>query len=383
VSGDATDPRRILHFFGASGLGGSELGAREYMRAQARFAHAVLFLEPLGSAAPYYTEAGYPSTSLELGRRSLPAVRSALAAHLAANRPALVHAYGLRPSLLVRTLPQRPRLVQAIHSVDAHRPRWQALLDRATAARVDRYITNSEAGARFLTAERGVAPGRVRVVPNGIDVEARARAALERAPARAALGLAPEATVILTVANLRPPKGLDVLVETAARLAARADAGAYPCVWLVAGEGPLAAELSLDIARRGLGGMVRLLGFRRDVSALLAAADIFCLTSRREGVPVAILEAMAAGRAVVATQVGGVGELVQSGETGLLVPPGDPAATAAALADLIASAERRAAFAAGGQARARTHFTLERAAAAIAAVYEELGAGASSTHTGR
>lgn len=387
MSGIQEQPR-VLHFFGGSALGGSELGAREYMRGQARFAHEVLFLEPLGAAAPYYQAAGYPVASLELGRRSLLAVRAALAAHVAERRPALVHAYGLRPSLLVRLLPRRPGLVQAIHSVDAHRPRWQALLDRATARRVDRYITNSEAGARFLAAERGVDPARIRIVANGIDVEATARAAVERPRARAALGIPPDTVVLLTVANLRPPKGLDVLVEAAARLAARADSGAHPFVWLVAGEGPLAADLARDIDERGLANTIRLLGFRRDVGALLAAADIFCLTSRREGVPVAILEAMAAGRAVVATRVGGVAELVAAGETGILVAPGDPAATAAALAELLASAARRQALGASGQARARAHFTIERAQAAIATVYDEVLAGRvppgpSATHTGR
>jgi glycosyltransferase involved in cell wall biosynthesis len=108
------------------------------------------------------------------------------------------------------------------------------------------------------------------------------------------------------------------------------------------------------------------------VAALLAAADLFCLTSRREGVPVSILEAMAAGRAVVATDVGGVREQVVEGETALLVPPGDPGAFARAVAALLADPARRGAFGAAGQARARARFTVERAAAAIAAVYAEL-----------
>jgi glycosyltransferase involved in cell wall biosynthesis len=126
---------------------------------------------------------------------------------------------------------------------------------------------------------------------------------------------------------------------------------------------------------------VRLLGFRRDVPALLAACDVFCLTSHREGVPVSILEAMAAGKPVVATDVGGVGELVvesgtpdvaAAGETGLLAPAGDDRRLAAALAALLAAPARRAAMGAAGQARARAAFTLERAAAEIAAVYREL-----------
>jgi glycosyltransferase involved in cell wall biosynthesis len=215
------------------------------------------------------------------------------------------------------------------------------------------------------------------VVPNGIDVEAIARGEAERERTRAALGVAPGAPLILTVANLRPPKGLDVLARTAERLH---DTNA-PWVWLIAGEGPLAMSLAAELAERGLAERVRLLGFRRDVPALLAACDVFCLTSNREGVPISILEAMAAGKPVVATDVGGVGELVvESGtpdvaaacETGLLAPAGDDRRLALALAALIADPARRAAMGSSGRARARASFTRERAAAAIAAVYREL-----------
>jgi glycosyltransferase involved in cell wall biosynthesis len=326
-------------------------------------------------------DAGFPATALDtaLGGAAGPlrAFRK-LRAAVAGAGPDLVHAYGLRPSLLLRFLTPRPPLVQAVHSIDAHRPWWQAVLDRETAGRVDRHLVNSEAGAAFLAAKRGVARDRIRVVANGIDVEAVARAATERDRARAALGLGAGAPVILTVANLRPPKGLEVLARTAARLAG---ADCPPWVWLIAGEGPLATSLAAELAERELAARVRLLGFRRDVPALLAACDVFCLTSHREGVPVSILEAMAAGKPVVATAVGGVGELVvesgtpdvaAAGATGLLAPAGDDRRLAAALAALLADPARRAAMGAAGQARARAAFTLERAAAEIAAVYREL-----------
>jgi glycosyltransferase involved in cell wall biosynthesis len=273
---------------------------------------------------------------------------------------------------------QRPPLVQAVHSLDVHRPGWQALLDRSTARRVDRYVTNSEAGARFLESERRVPSARVRVVPNGIDVEAFAACTTRRQETRAELGIGPDVPVLLTVANLRPPKGLDVLVETASRLAAAAASGAVdsssgpPLVWLIAGDGPLAGALESDLSRRGLTEIVRPLGFRCDIGELAAAADLFCLTSRREGVPVAILEAMAVGRPVVATRVGGVSELVVDGETGLLVPPGDPTELATALRTLLDHPERRARLGAAGQERARARHAIAYSAAAIASVYDEL-----------
>jgi glycosyltransferase involved in cell wall biosynthesis len=143
-------------------------------------------------------------------------------------------------------------------------------------------------------------------------------------------------------------------------------------VWLIAGTGPLGGDLAKELARRGLAERVRLIGFRSDIPALLAAADLFCLTSRREGVPVSILEAMAAGKAVVATEVGGVSELVVSGETGLLAPAEDDAALAGALLALFGDRERAIALGRAGQERARAHFTLDRAAGEIGAVYREL-----------
>ncbi len=379
---------RILHLFAVTALGGTELGALAYIRRQPDLAHHVLFIEPPGPATRLYDEAGVPTESLGTPLagpagplRAYLRLRSALPA----LGPDLIHSYGLRPSLLVRFQRPRPPLVQSLHSIDTHRPPWQAYLDRETADRVDRYITNSGAGAQFLMVERGVQRAQVAVVPNGIDVEAFATAAARREAARAALGIDPHTVLILTVANLRPPKGLDVLAEAAARLAstvspAAAHEASVPprFVWLVAGDGPLAAGFAAQIARRGLARLVRPLGFRRDIPELMAAADLFCLTSRREGVPVSILEAMATGRAVVTTDVGGVSELVIAGETGVMVPPDDPAGLAAELAALVADAPRRAALGRAGQTRALNHFTLEKAATAIAAVYDELLAGGKS-----
>jgi glycosyltransferase involved in cell wall biosynthesis len=370
---------RILHVFAVTSVGGTELGVLAYIDRQPDFKHHALFFERSGEGDALWAEAGRPAESLGLklsGTWPLAAARR-LANHLVRLRPDLVHVYGLRPSLLMRFRQRRPPLVHAVYSLDTHRPAWQAFLDRSTAGRVDRYIANSRAGARYLVEERGVRTERIRVVPNGIDVEAFAAAAERRGEARAALGLDPRTPVILTVANLRPPKGLDLLVETAARLAASSgrgegSPGAPPFVWLIAGEGPLATALADDLDRHRLGGLVRLLGFRRDIPALLAAADLFCLTSRREGVPVAILEAMAVGRAVVATEVGGVNELVVDAETGRLVPADDPAALTSAIQSLLDDPVRRGKLAAAGQMRARSQHAIADSAAAIAAVYGEL-----------
>ena len=190
----------------------------------------------------------------------------------------------------------------------------------------------------------------------------------ERQATRAALGIDATESVILTVANLRTPKGLDILVEVATALRQ----GGRSFVWLLAGTGPDEGWLRNALHSAGLEDQVRLLGFRRDIPALLAAADLFCLTSRREGVPVSIVEAMAAERAVVAPDVGGVRELMVDGETGIVVPPGAPAAIQVALEKLLDEEELRRAYGIAGARRAHERYGVERAATTIASIYHRL-----------
>ncbi len=358
---------RVLHAFAVSQLGGAELNARHYACRQPEFEHHFLFLIPGGPAIDYYGEAGFGVEALDLETDGWPETFRRFHAARQQLAPALVHAYGLRPSLMARLSRRRQPLVQAIHSVDAHRPVWQALLDRATAGRVDCFIANSQAGAQFVVSRRGVSSGQTAVVPNGIDTDAFRVGPEERRAARQALGLEGDERVILTIANLRRPKGLDVLLEVAVELGDRAD-----WVWLIAGEGPERRWFESQVRARGLRERVRLLGFRHDTQNLLAACDVFCLTSRREGVPVAILEAMAASKAVAATHVGGIAELVADGVTGILVEPDNPGAMRQALVELLADEAKRGAMGAAARERAVREFGIERAATALADIYRRL-----------
>ena len=128
---------------------------------------------------------------------------------------------------------------------------------------------------------------------------------------------------------------------------------------MIVGEGPDRPRLEEEIEALGLSGRVRLAGERRDVPELLAAADVFVLPSASEGLPVSVLEAMAAGLPVIASRVGGVPEQVSDGETGLLVEPGDPSDLTAALDRLIADPSLRRRLGAAGRARAEQAFDLD------------------------
>ena len=157
------------------------------------------------------------------------------------------------------------------------------------------------------------------------------------APARRELGCPANACVILSVARLVAEKDHATLLAAFRQLAER---DPQVRLWL-AGDGPLRATLTAQVERWGLAERVVFLGFRADVPRLLAGSDLLAITSLREGLPNVALEAMAARRPVVATAVAGTPELVKDGETGLLVPPGAPAALAGALASLAADPVRR------------------------------------------
>jgi glycosyltransferase involved in cell wall biosynthesis len=190
----------------------------------------------------------------------------------------------------------------------------------------------------------GLAAGTCRsertiVIPNAVDVEA--------VPPPRQDGNPP---VIVSVGRLAAPKDGVTLVRALAALPGGRFTG------LIVGDGPDRPAVEEEVRRLGLQDAVELAGTRDDVPELLARADVFVLSSRSEGAPMSILEAMAASLPVVATRVGGVGELVADGETGMLVPPGDPAALSAALGLLIADPELRRRLGDAGRERVRRRF---------------------------
>jgi glycosyltransferase involved in cell wall biosynthesis len=215
----------------------------------------------------------------------------------------------------------------------------QGSLDRSSynrwvARAIDGFVVNADAVRRELVGWLPAA--RVRVIYNGIDLKPFDKPR-DRDETRRELGCPANDPVIVSVGRLVAEKD-PVTLLTAFRRAAERDERVR--LW-IAGDGPLRATLSAQAARMGLAERVTFLGFQTDVPALLSAADILVISSRREGLPNVALEAMAARRAVVATAVAGTPELVQDGQTGLLVPPGVPDAMAAALGALIADPVRR------------------------------------------
>jgi glycosyltransferase involved in cell wall biosynthesis len=300
--------------------------------------------------------AGVPATCLHSSGRADPhSLRRALAE--AGARPGAVVTRGVSPQLVGQAIARR---AGAAHVLNEHTPltasgdmlaprRHQQALTRLVAPFVDRVIAVSD---------------RIVTVPNGL-FEADVVTGRDRAATRRELGLDDADFAVLCVANLRPEKGVRAFAD--AVLKARAQVPRLR--GLVAGDGPERAALE-RLAAGGEG--LTLLGSRGDVPDLMAACDAVCLLSEAEALPISILEAMALGRPVVTTDVGGTSEAVAHAETGLVVPPGDPAAAAAALARLAVQPDWARQLGARGRARQRRLYSGEAMVASYAAALEEV-----------
>ncbi len=242
---------------------------------------------------------------------------------------AVVHSHSPVPAVAARLMSRtirrcdRPRLVTTEHNVwDSHH-RLTRLAEQVTFGLDDAHVAVSDAVRRSLPEPL---QGQVEVVVAGVDLEA-IRAGADRDSARRELGVADDEILVGTIANLRPQKGYRDLLRAASEVTASNSQVRFVAI----GQGPDLSELT-DLHRSsGLGDRFRFLGFRPDAARLLSGFDIFCLASHHEGLPVALMEALALGIPVVATRAGGIPELVQDQHQGRLVEVGDWRSLAAAL----------------------------------------------------
>ena len=258
----------------------------------------------------------------------------ALRALVRQERYDVIHTHAPMPAVVARLVAGRGSvLVHTEHNVwERYRPltRWANAL---TYRRNRRVIAVSESVAASARRRGGRPP--VEVVIHGID--ARATRSEDRTGARARLGLLPEGLVVMTVGNLTVKKAHSTLLD--AFVVVRARRGDARLV--IVGDGPLRGELEQRVVDLGLVGAALLCGSRDDVADLLPAADVFVLSSVHEGLPIALVEALASGLPCVATAVGGVPEVIRDGIEGFLVEPGDVAGLAAAIEKLLGDAELR------------------------------------------
>lgn len=291
-------------------------------------------------------------------------------------RPDVVHTRMAKAGALGRLAGRIARVPAVVHTFHGHvlngyfsRPVRGAILsaERALARWTDALVAVSDRVRDELVAFGIGEMERWHAIPDGYELALLASSPLPAIEARRGLGLPEGGPVVGIVARLVPIKDHRTFLAAAAEVAK-----AEPSVtFVVAGDGPERAVLEAK-ARSRLGERVRFLGWVGDLEILYRALDVIVLTSRNEGTPAALIEAAAAGVPAVATEVGGVPEVVVDGETGFIVPPGAPQAVARRIVELLRSPASRARM----SERARTHvlerFGADRCAAAHAALYERL-----------
>ncbi len=292
--------------------------------------------------------------------------------NLRRRRPALVHSYlygrhwldavACRLSGAVY-IGSRRNLAHWRQGEVLSRERWR---DRQSTA----IVANSAAVAAVAVKE-GAARDKIVIIPNGVAIPpwngtGRPQRQRLRDEVRQELGIPPASRVVGSVAGLKPVKDPLTLLRAFA-------ACAQPDRRLVmVGDGPLAAALRLQAGELGVEGAVIWAGAEREPTRLLPAFDLFALASRAEGFSVAVVEAMAAGLPVVATDVGGNQEAVENGANGLLVPPGDPGALAAAMDKLLTDADTAAIMGEAGRRKAARRYSLEAMVTAHVDLYARL-----------
>lgn len=301
-------------------------------------------------------------------------------------QPRIVHTHMAKAGLLGRmaaaaynlTRGQAPRarVVHTYHGhvLDGYFSRFASAvfiaIERMLAGMTDRIIAISPAIRRELIEIYRIGrDAQYRVVPLGFNLAPFAAVdAVARVDARRVLGLPADVPVVATVGRLTAIKQHRLFLETVARVLA-----SHPrTIALIAGDGELRDELAGYAATLGIADQVRMLGWRKDLATIYAATDVFLLTSRNEGTPVALIEAMASGVPGVSTEVGGVRDVIGGSETGRTAPFGEAETLARAIDELLSDAPLRTAMGTRARARVLAHYDVSRLVADVAALYREL-----------
>ncbi len=355
-------------------VGGAEvLAARTARQLRDHYAFAFFCLDELGTLGKRLREEGFAVHVLARKPGLDWRCMHRLAGLLREERVDVLHAHQYTPffyGISARLLCRRPPVLLTEHG--RHYPdyprRKRMLANRLLLERRDRVVAVGGAVREALIRNEGFAGPRVRVIYNGVDLSPFLHPPEDRQGLRRSLELPPDDFLIIQVARLDYLKDHATAVRTLHRVL-----GSHPQVrLLLVGEGPERAAIEQLVRQRGLEQRVQFLGLRHDVPRLLQASDAFLLTSISEGIPLTVIEAMAAALPVVATQVGGVGEVVEADRTGLLAPSGDDDALARHLARLIEDCDLCRMLGARGRERAQALFSEARMMDGYRRLYGEM-----------
>ena len=362
-------PRTVIHFTDSSGFGGAEVALLTLLEGLDRqdwnpvlLHHESPGLRPLLEAT---SRLGVRARSIARARGLLDLPR--LMQEVRSERASVFHAHlswALRcgSGLVAAALAGIPAVIatqQLFRPISSPR---EILRQRLIAIGVDRYVAVSAEMARSLRATPLFPARKIQIIRNAVDVRRFQKAS--GGALRRSLGGDPARPIVLTLARLDAQKGLFDLLEAAARVP--------EANFVLAGDGKERKRLEATARMLAIDGRVLFLGHREDVPELLAACDLFVLPSLYEGLPLSVLEAMAAGKPVIATAIGGTEEAVSNGETGLLVPPHDPPALAATIRSVLSDPPLGRRLGLAGRERAIREFSAEKMVREVTELYERV-----------
>jgi sugar transferase (PEP-CTERM/EpsH1 system associated) len=362
-------PVHVMHVVYALQPGGMELGVVKVVNGldRARVRSSICSTVPATHSVRELVSTDVPVFELQRRAGNDPRLVADLYRLFRRERPGVVHTHAwgtLIEGLIAARLARVPYVIHGEHGT-LQLKGYQARIQRWAWNRTTQVLSVSRRLADRMAETTGVDPSRIQTIQNGVDCERFSPR--HRMAGRARLALPPETLAIGTAGRLVPVKNQVSLIEAFGRLRA---AGVHFRGY-IAGDGPLRSELESKITALGLEDHVQLLGHCEDLQQILAGLDIFVLPSRSEGMSNTILEAMASGTPVVATNVGGAEELVAHEQTGLLVPAEDSAALTRALVRMQTDDGRRRAMGRAGRMLTETTFSIRR----MVREYEHLYAG--------
>jgi len=363
----------VLHLIDSLKIGGAEILLRELSVGLVRRGFRVsIGYSTSGPLVQELTALGLPLTRLARLMRIDPILFCGMISLIRRESPQIVHTHLFKSDFhgrLAARIAGVPVVVSTLHSID----RWAqgrslGRLYGWTARFADRVITVSEDVRRFHATYTGIAEEKLVTIENGVDIQRFAELESAGRVVRKELDIDNAALVFGVVGRLTPPKDHSTFLKAAALILQKAPQARF----LLVGEGPLRKDLELQAQEIGLGNALIFTGLRKDIPAVLAAVDVLVFSSLWEGLPVALLEGMAAARPVVATAVGGIPEVVLPDKSAILVPPGDADALAQACLRLASDSATRHSMGQAGLERVVARYSIDAMIDRTAALYAKL-----------
>src|SRR5512145_2696842 len=353
-------PVHVLHLIDGLNVGGAEILLRDLTAGlvQRGYRVSVGYSTP-GPLADELAANGLPLTRLPRMARIDPSLLFGMLRLMRSDPPQVVHTHLFKSDFHGRwaaRLAGVPVVVSTLHNADLWAQRWPlGALYGATARFADKLIAVSAEVRQYQIEKTGIPAEKVTVIENGVDVRRFDGLQAAGQKVRAEFGFSPEAVVFGIIARLKPQKDHATFLNVAAEVLRLIPSARF----LVVGDGPLRAELERLAGELGLFPALVFTGLRNDIPAVLAALDVLVFSSKWEGLPVTLLEGMAASKPVIATAVDGINGVALPNETALLVPPGNFPALIAACLTLAADPGLRLRLGRAGFERVSTRYSLE------------------------